>query len=113
MTLSSTGCALYFSQRLGSYSDLSPELRFKLLVMPLIALNCLASLVSWAVVTVFLNGYALFIALAYLCLQAGINQFFEWSDNVKNYEEQFYTYLQSNGPPGLDEDSKEIRKGID
>ena len=71
-----TGTSLDFSQRLGGYSGLNPPLKFKALIFPVIALNCLVSLICWPVIVVFLKRWSILMPfVTFYCKQWSISFF--------------------------------------
>ena len=110
-----TGTSSDFSQRLGGYSGLNPPLKFKALIFPVIALNCLVSLICWPVIVVFLQGWSILMPLRHVLLQTVINKLFQMSDNLKSYEEAFYDSLKDEtvGYCGEDEESQKVKRDVD
>ena len=65
MTMASV--QLFYSQRLGIYSDVSPPLKFKLAIAPLIMMQNVGILATWAFISLLMRGYVfLFVAGAFV-----------------------------------------------
>jgi hypothetical protein len=64
MSLTYSSVKLYYSQRLGRYSDIDPPIKNIFFVIPLILLQNLAFISVWVVITAYLEVYTLLCVLS-------------------------------------------------
>ena len=83
-----------------------------MVILPLVALGCLVSLVSWAIIATFLKGYTLLLPLAHVCLQSAIIGVYFWTDSLKNYEEIFYNKLKTRSEFSANDESQNVERSI-